>query len=234
MLMRKFAATSAMLIAALGVAAGTVHAAPAQKAPAGVNVSYKIDEQKKSISLTADAGSVAVEDHALKIKAADGTVMAGTPLEFRVDDYVFPVAAEIKDKTATLTPKLDVEHAVYKPVALPFEDQAQWKTPYDREKDAFNRMKDTIGLGATASSIISGVIGGIIGCGLGAIAGTALTGPLATLLGAGPLAGCLIGGAALAGAFALVGTILITTPVAIAAVIQYFTTINQPFTPPAK
>ncbi|MBF6482452.1 hypothetical protein IU408_30580, partial [Nocardia cyriacigeorgica] len=32
----------------------------------------------------------------------------------------------------------------------------------------------------------------------------------------------------------LAGQILITAPVAIGAAIQYFTTINQPFNPPAK
>ncbi|MGH8883355.1 MAG: hypothetical protein ACRD0P_39450, partial [Stackebrandtia sp.] len=151
MMMRKFAATAALATAAIGITAGTVHAAPAEPAPQpGVSVSYKVDDQAKSIALTADNGSVAVEDGKLAIKAADGTVMAGTPLQFRVDDFVFPIAADIHGDTATLTPEADTSKAVYQPVALPYEDQAQWKSDYDREKDAFSRMKDTISMAGTA------------------------------------------------------------------------------------
>ncbi|MCM6778488.1 hypothetical protein NDR87_33885, partial [Nocardia sp. CDC159] len=129
MLMRKFAATSALLIAALGVTAGTVNAAPA--ADEGV-VNYKATTTEKSTEIATDAGSLVVEDGVFKIKAANGAVLAGTDLKFRVDDFEFPIAAEISDRKATLTPQFDMEHAVYKPVALPFEESAPWKTPYDR------------------------------------------------------------------------------------------------------
>lgn len=235
MMMRKFAATAALATAAIGITAGTVHAAPAAPAaPAPVSVSYKVDDQAQSISLTADNGSVAIEDGKLEIKSADGTVMAGTPLQYRVDDFVFPIAADIKGNTATLSPQADTAKAVYKPVALPFEDQAQWKSDYDREKDAFSRLKDTVSMAGTAASMISAVVGGVVGCGLGIAAGAAVTLPVALGGGAGPVIGCLLGAAAGASVIGIAGTLLIGVPIAIAAVIQYAQTVNQPHIEPKK
>ncbi|MBF6220829.1 hypothetical protein IU479_22265 [Nocardia abscessus] len=236
MLMRKFAATSALLIAALGVTAGTVNAAPAPEADGAVNfTAHSTDTQS---IITTDAGSMVIEDGTFKVKAANGDVLAGTPLTFRVDDFEFPIAAEIADRTATLTPQFDMAHATYKPVALPFEDKAPWKSEYDRETAAFNRMKDTIGTGATIGTLVGGIGGGAVGCILGGIAGATVAS--ATIVGLfGPFIpaaaiGCLGGILAIGALGTLAGQLLITAPVAIGAAIQYFTTINQPFNPPAK
>lgn len=94
------------------------------------------DLNEKRMVIATDSGSLVVEGGAFRIKAADGTTVAGAPLTCRLDDFEFPIAVEIKDRTATLTPQLDVEHAVYKPTALPFESQAPWKTEYEREQAA--------------------------------------------------------------------------------------------------
>ncbi|MET7769423.1 hypothetical protein [Nocardia sp. NPDC005366] len=235
MLMRKFAATSALLIAALGVTAGAVNAAPA---PADAPVNFTADTVGSSTVIGTDAGSLVAEDGVFKIKAADGTVLAGTPLSFRVDDFEFPIAADIAGHTATLTPQLDMAHATYKPVALPYEEKAPWKSEYDREQSAFNRMKDTIAMGATAGTLVGGLGGAALGCVLGGIAGATVAS--ATIVGLfGPfvpaaIIGC-IGGIAAVGALGTVaGQLFVTAPVAIGAAIQYFATINQPFVAPAK
>ncbi|TQM29413.1 hypothetical protein [Nocardia bhagyanarayanae] len=237
MLMRKFAATSALLIAALGVTAGTVNAAPeAPAADAPINFTAQSTDTQSIITL--DSGSLVVEDNALKIKAADGSVVAGTPLTFRVDEFEFPIAADISDRTATLTPQLDMNKAVYKPVALPYEDKAPWKSEYDRELAAFNRMKDTIAMGATIGTLVGGLGGAAVGCVLGGIVGATVAS--ATIVGLfGPFLpaaaiGCIGGILAVGALGTLAGQIFITAPVAIGAAIQYFTTINQPFVPPAK
>ncbi|WP_433712996.1 hypothetical protein ACQP2U_01345 [Nocardia sp. CA-084685] len=234
MLMRKFAATSALLIAAMGVTAGTVNAAPAESADAPVNFTANATDTQSIISI--DSGSLVVEDNALKIKAANGTTVAGTPLTFRVDDFEFPIAADIADHTATLTPQLDMAKATYKPVALPFEDKAPWKSEYDRETAAFNRLKDTIGMGATIGTLVGGLGGGAIGCVLGGIAGaTVASATIVGLFGAfipAAAIGCLGGIIAIGALGTLAGQILITAPVAIGAAIQYFSTINAPFNAP--
>jgi hypothetical protein len=222
MLMRKFAATSALVIAALGVTAGTVNAAPAPETA----VNFTAESTESSTIITTDAGSLVVEDNTFKVKASNGTVLAGTPLSFRVDDFEFPIAADISGRTATLTPQLDMAKAVYKPVALPFEDQANWKSPYDREKDAFNRMKDTISTGATIATLVGGIAGATV-------ASATIIGLFGPFIPAAAV-GCIGGILAVGALGTLAGQILITAPVAIGAAIQYFTTINQPFNPPAK
>ncbi|MFD4430375.1 hypothetical protein [Nocardia sp. NPDC058497] len=235
MLMRKFAATSALLIAAMGVTAGAVNAAP-NEAPAPIN--YTAEQVNGQSVITTDAGSLVAEDGAFKIKAADGTTVAATPLSFRLDDFEFPIAADISGNKAVLTPELDPAKAVYKPVALPFEDKAPWKSEYDREVAAFNRMKDTISVGASIGTLVGGLGGAAVGCVLGGIVGATVAS--ATIVGLfGPFLpaaalGCIGGILAVGALGALAGQIFITAPVAIGAAIQYFATTTAPFTPPAK
>ncbi|MEV6099631.1 hypothetical protein [Nocardia sp. NPDC051981] len=226
--MRNTAAASALLAATLCIGAGVTGTAQADSADV---TNYTATDTGTSTIVRTDAGSMTVEDGIFKIKAANGIVLGGTELSFRVDDFVFPIAADIKDRTATLTPQFDEAHAVYKPVALPYEDQAPWKTPYDREQAAWGRMRDTISVGAAIGTLVGGLGGAGLGCLAGAALGATLTGALALLFGAGPLAGCVAGAAAVGFLGTIAGQLFVTAPVAIAAAIQYFTTINQPFTP---
>ncbi|MEV0343419.1 hypothetical protein AB0H49_30825 [Nocardia sp. NPDC050713] len=233
----KFALAAAFMTGAVGIAAGTGSAAPLDDAaPAAINFTANATETSSIVSI--DAGSLVVEDNALKIKATDGTVVAGTPLTLRIDDFEFPIAADIADRTATLTPQLSMDNAVYKPVALPFEDKAPWKNEYDREKDAWSRMTSTIGMGASIGTLVGGLGGGAVGCVLGGIVGATVAS--ATIVGLfGPFipaaaVGCIGGILAVGALGTLAGQIFVTAPVAIGAAIQYFTTINAPFTPPAK
>ncbi|MFE3191333.1 hypothetical protein ACFXHA_20145 [Nocardia sp. NPDC059240] len=227
--MRKFTTVALLLAATAGVAAG-----PAGAAPAGTDsgvINYTNQATDTGAVIRTDAGSLVVEDGALKIKAADGTMVAGTALTFRVDDFEFPIAAAVADRTATLTPQFDESHAVYKPVALPYEDQAPWKTQYDREQAAWNRLRDTVSMGATIGTLVGGLGGAALGCVLGGVVFAAATAPLATMFGVGPVAGCLIGASTVGFLGTIAGQVFVTAPVAIASAIQYFTTINQPFTP---
>lgn len=233
MLMRKFAATSALVIAALGVTAGTVNAAPVSADNGAVD--YKATTTNKSTIIKTDAGSMDVENGVFKIKAANGTTLAGTDLKFRVDDFQFPIAADIAGRTATLTPQFDTAHAVYKPVDLPFQNTAPWKSPYDREQAAWNRLKDTIATGATIGTLVGGLSGAAVGCVLGGIAGAtvsaaAIVGLFGAFIPAAAI-GCLGGIIAVGALGTLAGQLLVTAPVAILAAVQYFTTINAPFTP---
>ncbi|MEV5838793.1 hypothetical protein [Nocardia sp. NPDC052112] len=227
---KKFAVTAALVTAGLGVTAGTVHAAPTSGQGA---VDFTASATDRSSIITTSAGSMAVEDGVFKIKAADGATLIGTELRFRVDDFEFPIAAEIKDRTATLTPQFDMAHAAYKPVALPYEDQAPWKTQYDREQAAWTRLTSTISAGATIGTLVGGLVGGAAGCVLGGIAGATVA--AATIVGLfGPFipaaaVGCLGGIIAVGALGTLAGQILVTAPIAIGAAIQYFTTINAPF-----
>ncbi|WP_227999058.1 hypothetical protein [Nocardia australiensis] len=229
----KVAATSALLAAALGATAASAGAAPG----AGDDVvNFKSSTSGDSMIVSTDVGSMTADNGVFTIAAPDGSAVAGTELSFRVDDFVFPIAAEIRGRTATLTPQFDLAHASYRPVALPFDDTAPWKTPYDREQAAWNRMSSTIITGASIGSLIGGIGGGAIGCLLGGIAGATVA--AATIVGMfGPFipaaaVGCLGGIVAIGALGTLAGQLLITAPVAIMAGVQYFTTIGSPL--PAK
>ncbi|MFC3961519.1 hypothetical protein [Nocardia jiangsuensis] len=229
---RKSAAALALALSATMVGAGAAQAAPDLSVDVAPGVNYRAYHDGTAAVISIESGSLIVEDGRFQIRAATGEVLAGVPLEFNYDDIAFPIEARVEGNTARLTPVLSMDRARYNPVALPFEDSAPWKTPYDREVAAWTRMTTTISMASTVSAVIGAVGTGTIGCLLGGIAGTALTGPLATLFGAGPIAGCLIGAGALAPIGAIIGAFLIGAPVAIAAFIQYQSTINAPF--PAK
>ncbi|MFI8975205.1 hypothetical protein ACIGO9_20130 [Nocardia asteroides] len=227
MRIKHLTAVSAVVIATLGAGAGIGHAAPAEDS--GV-VNYTTTTTDKTTLIQIDAGSLVIEDGALKVKAPDGKVLAGTELTFRVDDFVFPIAAEVQERTATLTPQFTLDKAHYEPVALPYEDQATWKNDYDREKDAWSRMTSTIGLGATIGTMVGGIGGAAVGCVIGGVSGASLTGALATMFSGLPaeVQGCIAGVAAGGFLGVLAGQLLVTAPVAIYAAAQYYTTINQP------
>ncbi|MFI2472451.1 hypothetical protein [Nocardia xishanensis] len=231
MLLRKLAVPA---IAALSIVAGTAAAQSAERDAIGFTA-YATDT---AAIVEIDSGAMVVEDDALEIKSADGTVVAGTPLKFRLDDFEFPIAAAISDRTATLTPQLSPDRAVYRPVALPFEDKAPWKSEYEREQAAWARMGSTIGMGVSIGTLVGGIGGGAVGCLLGGIVGATVAS--ATIVGLlGPFipaaaVGCVGGIIAVGALGTLAGQIFVAAPVAVGAAIQYFTTINQPFTPPAK
>ncbi|NKY43807.1 hypothetical protein [Nocardia cerradoensis] len=232
--MRKFVTVTAGLVAAVGIASGSAGAEPAAKDGIG----FTAHATDTGTVVTTDGGSMVVENGVFEIKAADGSVLTGMPLTVRVDDFEFPIAAEIAGRTATLTPQFDMTHAVYKPAALPFEDKAPWKTDYDREQAAWSRMTSTITMGATLGTLIGGLSGGAVGCVLGGIAGaTVAAAAIVGLFGAfipAAAVGCLGGIVAVGALGTLAGQILITAPVAIGAAVQYFATINQPPVAPAK
>ncbi|MFF7944804.1 hypothetical protein ACFZC5_34360 [Nocardia gamkensis] len=225
--MRKMVAVAAGLVAAVAVVSG---GAVAQPETEEVNFTARATDTQSII--TTDVGSMVIEDGVFKIKAANGTVLTGMPLRFRVDDFEFPIAAEIAGRTATLTPQFDTAQADYKPVALPFENQAPWKNEYDREQAAWSRLTTTITMGATLGTLVGGIGGGAVGCVVGGIAGaTVASATIIGLFGAfipAAAIGCLGGIIAVGALGTLAGQLLITAPIAIVAAIQYFTTINQP------
>ncbi|MBF6463178.1 hypothetical protein IU433_29695 [Nocardia puris] len=229
----KLALATILTTAALAATTGTSAASP----DVGV-INFSASATETSSIISIDAGSLVVEDQVVKIKATDGSVVAGMPLSLRIDEFEFPIAAEIAGRTVTMTPQVSLDTAVYKPVALPFEDKAPWKSEYEREQAAWSRMTSTISLGASIATLVGGIGGAAVGCVLGGVlGGTVVGGTIVGLLGPfipAALAGCAAG-AVIAGPLgAVAGQIFITAPVAIAAAVQYFTTINAPFNPPTK
>ncbi|MEV6431026.1 hypothetical protein [Nocardia sp. NPDC051463] len=172
------------------------------------------------------------------IRAPDRTVLTGAELSFRIDDFVFPIDARIDGHTATLTPRLDMDKAVYRPVALPFDDTADFRTPYQREQAAWNRMITTIATGTMVGTMAGSIGGAAVGCVLGAVAaGTVAAATVIGLFGAflpAAAAGCLGGVVAIGALGAVAGQLLVSAPIAILAAVQYLTTITAPMPDPVR
>lgn len=229
-----FAVIAATVATAIGVSAGAAGAAP--EPDPGV-IGYQVTTNENATTISTDAGSLDVDNGVFEIKTADGTTVAGTELNFRVDNFEFPIAADVSGRTATLTPQFDLQHAVYKPVDLPYQDQADFTSPYEREQEAWSRLTSTISMGATVGTLAGGIGGGALGCLVGGIAGAtvasaAIVGLFGGFLPAAAV-GCLGGILAVGALGTLAGQLLVTAPVAILGAVQYFTTINAPFDPPA-
>ncbi|MBU3062533.1 hypothetical protein KO481_29415 [Nocardia sp. NEAU-G5] len=225
-----------LTVAAVATATATIATAHAE--PGAGEVGYHATVSETATTITTDAGSLASDGGRFTIKAPDGTVLAGTDLTFRVDDFVFPITADITGRTARLTPLFDRQHAQYQPVALPFENQAPWKSEYEREQTAWNRLATTLQMGASIGTAAGTVGGAAVGCVLGGIAGAtvaaaAIIGLFGAFLPAAAI-GCLGGMMALSALGAIAGTLFVATPIALMAAAQYFTTINQPAPTPAR
>ncbi|MEV6770239.1 hypothetical protein AB0N05_16615 [Nocardia sp. NPDC051030] len=239
MKLKKYAVSAILVSSVLVNTAAISQAAPQDAENGAINagtINYTATNTETNTIIRTDAGSMVVEDGVFKVKAANGTTVAGTELNFRVDDFVFPIAAEIHDNVATLTPAFDLAHAAYKPVALPFENSAPWKSEYDREQAAWSRMTSTLGMGATIGTLVGGIGGAAVGCIIGGVTLATVTGALTAMFGAlgGAALGCIVGMSVIGFLGTLAGQIFVTAPVAILAAAQYFTTINQPFVAPAK
>ncbi|WP_067825783.1 hypothetical protein [Nocardia inohanensis] len=226
----------AVLVAIGGCAAGPASGASADTGGVAASdapgIGFTATTLGDSAVISIDDGSIRVDDGVLTIESPGHDTLAQAEMSFRVDDFTFPIAAAVSDRTATLTPLLDREHAVYSPVALPFEDSAGFQTPYQRETAAWNRLVSTVGLGVSMGALIGGVGGAAVGCVLGGIAATTVA--AATIVGLfGPflpaaVAGCLGGIMAVGALGAIAGQLLVTAPVAILAAVQYFATITAP------
>ncbi|MEV0461345.1 hypothetical protein AB0I30_07720 [Nocardia tengchongensis] len=217
------------LIAATTVTAGVAAAEP-EVDQSGVG--YAAVSSENGTTISTDSGSLVASDGVFEIKSATGRTLAGAELAFRVDDFVFPIEAAIDGRTATLTPRFDIAHASYQPVALPFESQAPWKTDYEREQAAWNRMTTTMQMGGTLGAAVGAIGGAAVGCILGGIAGaTVASAAIIGLFGAfipAAAIGCIGGMMAVGPLGTIAGTLLVSAPIAVLAAAQYFTTINAP------
>ncbi|MGW4124141.1 hypothetical protein ACWEKS_36815, partial [Nocardia sp. NPDC004711] len=87
----KFAATSALAIAALGISAGTAYADPAAAADPGIHWDTKIDGA--SVVLKTDAGSLTTQDGQFQVRDNNGGLVTQFPLNIITGDVAHPVAA---------------------------------------------------------------------------------------------------------------------------------------------
>ncbi|MFC9355754.1 hypothetical protein ACFTZB_04085 [Rhodococcus sp. NPDC057014] len=236
--------TSVMVLVAMGITAGTATAAPSPAdSTESTTVStdilpgihYAASIVDKSVVLTTDAGSLITVGTQFQVLDGSGALVAGFPLTYQRDGKEWPIAARIEGNTATLTPSTDASSAVpTHQTELPLG-----RVALDVQSPEFSLAVINFGTEVALGMGLGTLIGTAIGAGIGCIAGGALVGTavgvptIGTLAIPGFLGGCLVTGAAAGAIGAVVGTIAVGGPVAIASGIQFFNAINAPAAPPA-
>ncbi len=195
MKLRKFAVTSMLAIAALGVATGTAHANPAPAAQGDIN--WKSNVEGASVVTTIDAGAFKVSGDGKNVELQDNTgkPVVVLPLAFQLNTLQFPMEQKVSEdgKSLTLTPIFDLGKAksiaadakgdrvvsgiAIKDIASPAEDL--------KAQEIFNsRLAVATAAGTMAGTIIGAIVGGIVipavgtvpGAGIGAVVGTIIAG----------------------------------------------------------
>ncbi|GAB2697861.1 hypothetical protein [Nocardia thraciensis] len=182
-----FAATALMVVAAVGITAGTVNASPAtpdrELASSGVDqgVGYRatLSEDDRVLTTVVDNGrfETVADGSRVVLRSAADTVIAEVPLTFDVKGHRLPVAQQISadGRTLSLTPRVTAADI----------GEMQPIDPMGRLVTELN--KNVVGM------VVGGVLGGLIGAVLGMFFLSWLTGPIGLLVGA------LAGGAIMGG-----------------------------------
>ncbi|MBW0272397.1 hypothetical protein ATM97_19630 [Nocardia sp. MH4] len=236
MKLSKVAATSALVIAALGIATGTSHAAPAP-APApipafldgvsqGVNqvlpgINWKTGIEGDSVVVETDAGSLASENGQFQVRDGQGNVVVGFPLAYTLNDLEYPIDAAIDGTRAVLTPRTEAASA--RPSTLLKDVVRQ-----DAFDDAVSAAATQFGIVTAIGTLVGTLVGGVAGCAIGAAGGLILGIPVLALGGATGIAGCLAGGAVGIPLGAAAGLVITGVPAAIVIGIGFSNRINAP------
>ncbi|MFI5780559.1 hypothetical protein [Nocardia sp. NPDC051570] len=240
----KLAATSALVIAAVGISAGTAYAdvpsTPASNSTLQTDllpgIHYKASLVDHSVVVSTDSGSMAARDGQFQFLDGSGQVVAALPLSYQRGGQSFPIAAAVDGHTATLTPSTDPAQAT--PVAAQVPDLRNVDaTANPNFNQAVSNLSSEVAIGVAIGTLIGTAIGAGIGCIAGGVvagaAGAAVT--IGTLAVPAALGGCLVTGAALAAIGAVAGTIIIGGPVTAVALFQFFADLATPPAPtPSK
>ncbi|MVU76643.1 hypothetical protein GPX89_05210 [Nocardia sp. ET3-3] len=235
MQLSKLAATSAMVIAALGITAGTAHADPTpapapvpvlpslldgvnqgidQIAP-GIHWNAKIDGN--AVVVDVDQGSLTTDNGQLQVRDNGGNIVTAVPLAYTVDDLDHPIQATVEGLRATLVPNTDP--AAARPTNLPLHEVTS-----DKQKsfdDAVGAAATQFGLATAIGTLIGTVVGGALGCVAGIVVGTPGLLP-------GWIGGCMAGAAVGITLGAAAGLVLVGVPAAIIVGIVFLNRINDP------
>ncbi|MEU6558996.1 hypothetical protein [Nocardia nova] len=213
MKLRKFAATSALVIAALGISTGTSFAAPAPAA--NPDIHYTANVVDKTVVVKTDAGSLTTEGNQFQVRDNAGAVVAGFPLSYQRDGLEYPIAAQISGNQATLVPSTDPAAAHPAPM---LHDVASREDLDAANQSAINEL----GIATSIGTLVGTAIGIVGGCALGAVAGT----PFLVL--PGWIGGCLTGAALGAPLGAAAGLVAVGGVSGVLVAIEYFNRINAP------
>ncbi|WP_305092729.1 hypothetical protein [Prescottella sp. R16] len=195
MKLKKFAVSSALAIAALGVSAGTAYATPAQNpAPVQNTIGHHTAVQGDSVVTVLEFGGfhLTSDGKFVELRNDAGAVLQTLPLtiEFGGKEYSIAPLIENQGRTLTLTPETDPAKAKAVDVAAPVSDVAE---PFDFSPENLEKLASGVGNAVTIGSLLGTAIGAVIGLAGGSVG-------IPTAAGIGGVVGTIVsGGAVLAG-----------------------------------
>ncbi len=198
--MRKFAASAALVVSAVGIATAPAYAAPAVPAAPAPASSIRIvpksfgnvpatqtaDINGIRYTVTRDGGAAVVQaadatfekvGDSLAVSNAKGAVVDSVPLVYRKDDTQFPIKADISAHQVRLTPQTTggtpVAHPISQGRLQSLEPVAQVSPKQIDESFTPRDQQELSAFGsrATISSLIGAVVGALIGVTVGCVAG---------------------------------------------------------------
>ncbi|WP_280183914.1 hypothetical protein [Nocardia cyriacigeorgica] len=189
MRIKKFAAATALAIAAIGLIENTAVAAPAPvsadivsdipERTEGVDrgVSYVVQRDDRTLAADITGGTFRVNDDAIEVIAKDGTSIASIPRALPIGEHVVTLAPRIEANGTKLVADVSAQEIGY------------WRKTSPKQRS----IEAGIGIGGLIGGLAGAVVGIVIG-----IAGMGLLLPIALPIGliVGVLGGMAIGGAA--------------------------------------
>lgn len=234
---RTLTAVALPIIAALGLAAGPATATPV--APEAQAIHYTVARSGDSAVIKTTGAKLTTKDGRLDILDAAGNLAMSLPLTLRRDNVAYPIAAKIDAGTATLTPDRThgtvVADAAEPQSVLPASRLQNVAESFNlRDQQALLVLSQRATTGSVVSAVLGAIVGGGGGCLLGAAVGATSAGLVSLGLGAlpGGVVGCLAGMAILGPIGAIGGLILAGGPILAFSAFQYFSTILSPCTTP--
>jgi hypothetical protein len=230
MKMKKFAAVSVLVIAAVGITSGTAYADPTPAPAAGTGVQtdilpgihYTANVVDNSVVLKTDFGSLTTKGTQFQVLDGGGRLVAGMPLTYLKDGMEWPIAAQIDGKTATFTPSTNPADA--RPASM-----LQPVSAKDIGGVDFNTALNTAATQFELATAVGTLLGTIVGAGLGCVAGAIIGAPLVVpTFFVGPIGLCLAGAGVGIALGAAAGMIVFGVPVGIASAIQFYNSVYAP------
>ncbi|MBL1079045.1 hypothetical protein JK358_32045 [Nocardia sp. 2] len=229
MQIKKFAATSALVIAALGIATGTSNAAPVipsvlDGVDQGIgsvlpSIGWNTKLEGDSIVLETTAGSMNADNGQFQVRDNQGNLVTQFPLSYTIGDLEYPVNAAVDGLRAVITPSKNIADA--RPTGL-LKNVANQEA-FD---DAVSAAATQFGIITSIGTLIGTIVGGGLGCAVGAAGGVILG--VAVLSAPGGIAGCLVGAGIGIPLGAAAGLVLTGIPAAIVVGIGFANRINDP------
>ncbi|PTR23446.1 hypothetical protein C8K36_10926 [Rhodococcus sp. OK519] len=203
MKLKKFAATSVLVVAAMGVGAGTSYADPT---PAPSQIGYQAHIDGPSVVTVLDAGGFRVTSDGKFVQVRDdaGQVLQSLPLTYRIGDREFSIAPVVEGRQLTLTPETDPAKATMADIAGPT------LPPLPIDLSMLDKLAEGVDSAVTVGTLVGTVVGALAGCLIGFA-----TGCLPAMVTFAPIGG-------------IVGTIVAAGPVLAYNGWQIYQTMNAP------